>query len=96
MPGPAPRSTMRPRHPSSRRVTAALPPASPVPTMTTICSPVALAFIVLLTQKGPTARFLLSIPDHQYHCKIILCIQQQGGCIVFKEAVTHWRHVEML
>src|SRR5256714_9441195 len=46
MPGSAPRSTMRPRHPSSRRVMAALPPASPAPTMTTICSPVALAFIV--------------------------------------------------
>src|SRR5258708_375529 len=47
MPGSAPRSTMRPRHPSSRRVTAALPPASPAPTMTTICSPVALAVISL-------------------------------------------------
>src|SRR2546422_2549771 len=27
---------MRPRHPSSRRVTAAFPPASPVPTMTAV------------------------------------------------------------
>src|SRR2546421_8555786 len=33
-------------HPSSRRVTAALPPVSPAPTMTTTSSPVALAFIV--------------------------------------------------
>src|SRR5260370_7657208 len=46
MPGSAPRSTMRPRHPSSRKVTAALPPAIPVPTMTTICSLVAFMFIV--------------------------------------------------
>src|SRR5262249_31270123 len=46
MPGSAPRSTMRPRHPSSRRVTAAWPPASPAPTMTTTWSLVVLAFIV--------------------------------------------------
>src|SRR5690348_5230516 len=46
MPDSAPRSTMRPRHPSSRRVAAALPPASPAPTMTTICSLVASMFIV--------------------------------------------------
>src|SRR5215469_11539627 len=49
MPGSLPKSRMRPRHPSSRSVTAALPPASPAPTITATCSPVASACIVNLS-----------------------------------------------
>src|SRR5213078_2550561 len=37
-PGSRPMSTIRPLKPSSRSVTAALPPASPLPTITNLCS----------------------------------------------------------
>src|SRR5258707_14820724 len=48
MVGSDPRSTMRPRHPSWRSVTAAFPPASPVPTITTVCMSVAFIFIFIV------------------------------------------------